>query len=206
MPRHLLIALILVALAGCGSEPALPPPGAQGPILVRQWDERGERQVVVKARAVRPAGGDLTKALDAMSLQSVLMRAPFADGVVYGATPSARFAQGGERVFELPEPGGPATAFVAIAGIYQGAPLTGRAARAYLRREDQALILEQVELVEMAKGGLLTISPQIVLRQGEQLALPGERGRTTHDRAPAAVIAALAALPRPLHLPELTAK
>ena len=206
MPRHLLIAAVLVALAGCGSEPPLPPPGAQGPILVRQWDERGERQVVVKARSVRPTGGDLTKALDAMSLQSVLMCAPFADGVVYGVTPSARFAQGGERVFELPEPGAPAAASVAIAGIFKGSPITGRAARAWLRRADQALILEQVELVEMAKGGLLTTSPQIVLRQGEQLALPGERGRTTHDRAPAAVIAALAALPRPLVLPELTAK
>jgi len=206
MPRPLLLAAAVVLLGGCASEPPLPPPGAQGPILVRQWDERGERQVVVKARSIHPAGGDLSKALDEMSLEEVLVRAPFADGVVYGATPSARFAQGGERVFEMPEPGAPAAASVAIAGIYQGSPITGRAERAWLRRADQALILERVELVEMAKGGLLTISPLVVLRQGEQLEMPGERGRTTHDRAPAAVIAALAALPRPLELPELTAK
>src|SRR5688500_14426841 len=105
-PRVLLVPL-LALFAGCASEPPLPPPGAQGPILVRQWDERGERQVVIKARSVHPAGGDLAKALDEMSLETVLVRAPFADGVIYGATPSARFAQGGERVFTMPEPGAP---------------------------------------------------------------------------------------------------
>ena len=204
-PRVLLVPL-LALFAGCASEPPLPPPGAQGPILVRQWDERGERQVVIKARSVHPAGGDLAKALDEMSLETVLVRAPFADGVIYGATPSARFAQTGERVFTMPEPGAPSTASVAIAGILRGGPVTGRAARAWLRRADQALILEQVELVEMAKGGLLTVSPWVLLRQGDQLAMPAGQGRTTHVRAPAAVIAALAALPRPLVLPELTAE
>jgi hypothetical protein len=203
MPARMLALAAVIALVGCAGEPLLPPPGAQGPILVRQWDARGERQVVVKARSIHPTSGDPSAALDEMSLETVLVRAPFANGVVYGSAPSGRFTKAGERVFELPEPGGPASGAVQLAGVLRGSPATGRAARAWLRQSDQALIFEDVELVEMAKGGSLTTSPQVVVRQGEQMELVG---RTRHERAPAGVIAALAGLPKPLVLPELTAE
>ena len=43
-------------LTGCAVQTALPPPGAQGPILVHQWNAAGQRAVMIKARTLRQAG------------------------------------------------------------------------------------------------------------------------------------------------------
>ena len=93
---------LLILLAGCAIETPLPPPGAQGPILVRQWDAAGHSAAVIKAKSLRQTGA-LTRSWDQeLNLEGVLVRAPLDQGVFVVAAPSASYTPKARPTAVLP--------------------------------------------------------------------------------------------------------
>jgi hypothetical protein len=199
MPRRFWF-VVLVVLAGCAIEAPLPPPGAQGPMLVRQWDAAGQRAVVIKAKSLHQTGV-LTRTWDQeLDLDTVLVRAPLDQGVFVASAPSASYTPKASPTAILPGRGAAADAVVVVAGVWQGAPMIGRATRAIYDQQNQSLRLADLEICHL---GNWTRHREVVMHvdQGVDLigALPAQR-------APLGVVAALAALPEQMDIPELTTK
>lgn len=187
-------------LVGCGVEATLPPPGAEGPLLVRQWDAQGGRAVMIKARRLSQLGAlsrDWSQQLD---LDGVLVRAPLDAGVFVAAAPSARYTPKASPTAVLPGPGAAADASVAVAGVWQGVPLIGRSSKAVYDEVDQSLVLSDLELCHL---GNWTRHKEAVIRTDRSIEL---RGALPAERAPLGVVSALAAMPERMDIPELTAR
>lgn len=187
-------------LTGCAVQTALPPPGAQGPILVHQWNAAGQRAVMIKARTLRQAGVLTTTWDQQLDLDGVLVWAPLDQGVLVAAAPSARYTPKAVPTAVLPAPGAAASEVVTVAGVWQGLPLIGRATRATYHEQDQSLHLTDLELCHL---GNWTRHREAVVRSDRSIDL---RGALPAQRAPLGVIAALAALPQRMEIPELTAE
>lgn len=190
----LLLGLVLV---GCSVDTDLPPPGAEGPIVVRQWDAQGQRAVVLKSRTLRQAGAFATGLDQDLDLDGVLVRAPLDQGVFIAAAPSARYTPKSRPTAVLPGVGAPADAVVTVSGVWQGSPVIGRATRAVYDEPDRSLTLTDLELCHL---GVWSRHDRAVLRTDRGLDLLGARKAR---RAPLGVVAALAALPDGLDIPEL---
>lgn len=198
--RAWMLALVLVLLAGCAVDAPLPPPGAQGPILVRQWDAAGQRAVVIKARSLRQVG-TLTRSWDQeLDLDGVLVRAPLDQGVFVAAAPSASYTPKARPTAVLPGRDAAPDAVVVVAGVWEGVPLIGRATKAVYDEQDQSLLLTDLELCHL---GNWTRHREAVIRTDRSIEL---RGALPAQRAPLGVVSALAALPARMDIPELTTR
>ncbi len=195
MPRAHPSLLIIAAalLTGCGQEGTLPPPGSQGPILIRQWDGKGRRQVVVKAMTVEQAQAMVGKDFDQLDMGEVLIRLPYRGDVICVASPDARYSASGDRRIDL---GGP----VNLCGALQGETVIGSAASAWLNAGDQSLELADLRLTWR---GTLSLHPRVRMHQDQGMQTTGA---SSTMNAPVMAVAALAALPRPLVVPDLTSR
>jgi hypothetical protein len=193
---------MLVLLAGCAADAALPPPGAEGPIVVRQWDATGQRAVVMKARTLRQAGAftATAKGDQDLDLDGVLVRAPLDEGVFVAASASARYSPKARPTAVLPGPGAPPGSVVAVAGVWQGVPVIGRATRAEYDEQDQSLRLSDLEMCHL---GNWTRHQEAVVKADRSIDL--HRAYPAR-RAPLGVVSALAALPERMEIPELTTR
>jgi len=199
MLRHAWLVVLMV-LAGCAIEAPLPPPGAQGPLLVRQWDAAGQRAVVIKAKSLRQSGL-LTRTWDQeLDLDTVLVRAPLDQGVFVASAPSASYTPKATPTAILPGRGAAADAAVVVAGVWQGVPMIGRATRATYDQHTQSLRLADLEICHL---GNWTRHREVIMHADRGIDLIGA---LPAQRAPVGVVAALAALPEQLEIPELTTK
>lgn len=193
------LALATVMVAGCGPTGTLPPAGAQGPIVVRQWARDGREPVALVANTVRQV--DPHDLRGAMELEPVLLRVPHERGVVFLAASRAMYGAGlggvkpaSGRV--LPVEFAPP---VHVSGVLDGEPLAGVAQQVRIEPSSQQLELRQVELVH--RGGWLRAPVAVVAHESRHVSTP--EGQEIVNAHPA-LTAALAALPRPLVFPELT--
>lgn len=183
MPRLLAAVLVAGLLAGCGAPPALPDPGAEGPIAIHHWGESPAGPVVVLGRSVTP----LDVRYRHLLLRPVLVRLPHARGTVFAAAPQADYRAGEGRAEVAVALGGEGPRPVALSGLLDGAPFVGRAAAARFAGERQALVLD--DLVLVSRGQLLS-TPQATADQ-QRIVYRSPRLQA----APPGVAAALAALP-----------
>ena len=192
--------LVSMLLAGCAIEAPLPPPGAQGPMLVRQWDAAGQRAVVIKAKSLRQSGV-LTRTWDQeLDLDTVLVWAPLDQGVFVARAPSASYTPKATPTAILPGRGAAPDAVVVVTGVWQGSPMIGRATRATYDQHTQSLRLADLEICHL---GNWTRHREVIMRAGQGVDL---LGALPTQRAPLGVVAALAALPEQMDIPELTTK
>ncbi len=183
------VALVLALGTGCEKAPPLPPPGAQGPIIIHQWESDGKEPLVVVATSVSHHGSGFQD----LELQPVLIRLPLANGVLFIASPHANYAELTDaKTVHLQGP-------LKISGEYDGDPLLGRAAEAVFTNDKDGARLELTKL-EMCVGGQLETHERVQVYKDRVLRFPG---RNRRDAPPAAIKAAVMALPQPLAFPEL---
>lgn len=192
-PSRLVAAIVALGLVACAPEAPLPPPGAQGPILIREWDGKGRRQIVVKAATVEHPERTVGKEFDQMDLGQVLIRLPHRDDVVCIASPTASYRAKGSRLVDLVGP-------VNISGTLQGATVIGCATQAWLNADDQSLELVDLRLTTR---GTLSSHPRVRMRQEQAMETSGA---SSAKNAPVLAVSALAALPQPFVIPDLTAR
>jgi hypothetical protein len=188
-PARCWLAAVLLVLAGCDDPPALPAPGAQGPILIRQWNGDEQRPVVLVAATVRQVGDGFAS----FELEPVLMRMPYGDGVILIRAPLATYAAGSAQTVQL---GGRHPGEVKFAGLLNGQALVGCADRAVLNKAAHSVDLF---VIEVAWQGQHWTSPKGQVL-GERLVFAGP---AKVDQLPAGLAATLAVLPPALEFPEL---
>lgn len=175
-------------LAGCGQDEA-PAAAAGGAVVVHLWERPGVMPARIEASHVR----QLDPQLNRIALEGVFMRLPKADGVVYLSSPLADYAQDQATALRLYGPPG-ADGPVRFNGIWRGKLFVGRAADAISLQHTHAMRFNDVEMV--CEGVCQWTASAEVLENR----LPF--GRTERRMDVPAVVAALAALPQPLDLPE----
>jgi hypothetical protein len=189
----------VVLIAGCAADAELPAPGAQGPILIHQWDTSG-RAVVLKARTLRQVDTLVHGWDQEVDLDEVMARAPLEQGVFVAQAPSARYSPRSRPSAVLPAPGSGPDAVVRVAGVLRGVPLIGRATRAQYDEKAQTLHLADLEVCYL---GNWTWYHEAVIHPNRPAVTSG--GQTAH-RAPLGVVSALAALPEAMEIPPLTTR
>lgn len=193
VPRPLAASALAAALGGllggCVSGDAPAEAGASGPVVVHVWEHPGLMPARIEARHVH----QVDPSFDELTLEGVLMRLPKADGVVYLSAPLADYAQEKATAIRLYGPPG-ADGPVRFNGVWRGKLFVGRAAEATSRQHSHALRFDDVELVS---EGVCQWTASAEVLEGR---LPF--GRTERRMDVPAVVAALAALPQPLDLPE----
>ena len=184
-----------VFLAACGSSgAALPAPGASGLVVVRLWEAKGGPPAMLQSRHVKQVGATF----DQLRLEPVVMRLPASDGVVYIAAADGTYSEQAEVTITLSAP-------VHFTGVWRGLPLAGRADTATIDHKTHAMELKGVEVVY---AGLTQTTPWAKVLENQAIsfgkfdrsASAGETG--DHPHSTLAMVAALAALPQPLVLPE----
>ncbi len=182
-------------LAACGSSGvALPAPGASGLVVVRLWEAKGGPPAMLQSRRVRQVGSTF----DQLALEPVVMRLPASDGVVYIAAASGLYSEKGVDTITLSAP-------VHFTGVWRGLPLAGRADTATIDHRTHAMMLTGVEVVY---AGLTQTTPWAKVLENQAISF-GKFDRSAsagasgdHAHSTLAMVAALAALPQPLVLPE----
>jgi hypothetical protein len=181
--------LALGLLGGCGPVGAPAETGTNGAVVVHVWEHPGLMPARIDARSVHQVDPNFTE----LSLEGVVMRLPKADGVVYLTAPLANYAQDQAMAIRLYGPPG-ADGPVRFNGVWRGKLFVGRAAAATSLQHSHAMRFDDVELV--SEGVCQWTASAEVLENR----LPF--GRTERRIDVPAVVAALAALPQPLNLPE----
>jgi hypothetical protein len=183
------IALLGGLLAGCVSDDAPAEAGTSGAVVVHVWEHPGLMPARIEARRVR----QVDPAFSEIALEGVVMRLPKEDGVVYLSAPFADYAQEKAIAIRLYGPPG-ADGPVRFNGVWRGKLFVGRAAEAVSTQHSHAMRFTDVEMV--SEGVCQWTASAEVLESR----LPF--GRTERRMDVPAVVAALAALPQPLSLPE----
>ncbi len=176
-------------LGGCAQGTAPAEAGSSGSVVVHVWEHPGLMPARIEARRVR----QVDAAFSQLTLEGVVMRLPKADGVVYLTAPFADYAQEKPIALRLYGPPG-ADGPVRFNGVWRGKLFVGRAAEATSLQHSHAMRFDNVEMV--CEGVCQWTASAEVLESR----LPF--GRTERRMDVPAVVAALAALPQPLHLPE----
>lgn len=180
-------------LGACSGPAQLPPPGAEGPIVIHLW-KGGDEPMEVVGGEITPLRADMRQA----RLAPVLLRAPHRGGVLCLAAPAATYALEGGRdrlgIVAGPEHG---PRPVELSGLMRGAAIVGRARDA--RLEGRNRTVELVDLL-LVRDGVLTRAERASM-DGERIEADPVAGQPLTAPAPPAVTAALAALPSPLALP-----
>lgn len=184
--RYLFCCSCLLALpfSGCGQPAQLAEQGAHGVVLARIW-ESGNRDQPTLLRAERVVQQD--NKFHRLLFTPVLMRVPKGNGVVYIAADHAIYDRDAVTAIELSEP-------VHFSGQWRGQLFSGRAQHASVDPKNRSMHLREVELVY--EGGCQRTVDALV----HQDAVPFGHFERLPDTP--AVIAALAAVPQPLVLPE----
>jgi hypothetical protein len=125
-----------------------------------------------------------------MDLQPVLARLPQDDGMVVISSPRAVYSAGGNSEVTLEGP-------VKMIGSMHGQPVVGRAESANVRQRNRAIVFNRVELLWR---GVMNNAPQAQAREGSVQFV----GRVRGQSAPAALVAAVYALPQPISFPPLS--
>jgi hypothetical protein len=214
-----LLSLVALTLTGCMDSPALSTPGARA-VVFQVWGQPGEPPMVVHAEKLEQLPDPVTQKVgfDHLRFEQMRVRRPFSDGVVCLDSPNGEFHKKSAEAMLLNGP-------VHISGVLHEEPLVGVAARAVVH-EDGTIELfgegsappgpgigpEERRLVEVALiyhgsvmrswrfriSGLKTNASERTVMDIDSRPYPF----TTAAESPA-VAAGLAALPRPLALPEL---
>jgi hypothetical protein len=179
-------SLVLLAV-GCAGKTSLLPPGASGPIVFHVWGDPGEQPTVILTDTLIQEGNYF----DHLIMNPVIIRHPFQDGLVYIQAPRGDYDANGPDTIVFTGP-------VRLSGTLQGEPMIGLAAKAVMRRVDQRMELTQVEL--LSHGSIATTQRMFIDRAGRADTRPY---RFEKVPGPAAVSAALAALPHPMVFPEI---
>jgi hypothetical protein len=191
MRLPLVLAAALLA-GGCGSGPALPAPGAQGPVVLHRWDGDPDRPTVVVADGIRARD----RGFRDLDLERVRARMPLhGSGGLRGwlaiEAPSGQLAaEGGERLGRLTLEGP-----IRIHGSVDGMPFVGRAASAALLARDGVARFHDLDLVD---AGLRTRMIEAHLGRDLRWDAPRQDGRQMIRRGgpmPEDLRAAYAALP-----------
>lgn len=189
MPRFcaILVVVAAAALLGCApqQEQRSGAPGAQGPVIIHQWDDPDKMPLELIARTINQQAFGFKK----MTMEPVLARMPQADGTVLIASPQALYVSGSKSSVTLQGP-------VKLIGVMHGEPVVGRAEGAEVDQRKRTVLFTDVELFYR---GVLNTAPKAVASQGNVQFI----GRMHGQSAPAALVAALYALPRPLEFPPL---
>jgi hypothetical protein len=189
-PAALLGGLLLCGLlGGCGADSAPTEAGTSGAVVVHVWEHPGLMPARIEARHVH----QVDPAFNELTLEGVVMRLPKADGVVYLSAPFANYAQDKTMAIRLYGPPG-ADGPVRFNGVWRGKLFVGRAAEATSLQHSHAMRFDDVEMV--SEGVCQWTASSEVLENR----LPF--GKTERRMDVPAVVAALAALPQPLSLPE----
>lgn len=189
MPRWLLFLVVLL-LAGCGEEQTDTRDEGGGPLTLRIWDREararpGSPPSHLVAERLAQRGDDPSR----LDLSPVLVRRPLRDGVAYLHAALAQLGTGDGRTVAVP-------GRVGLSGVLGQRAFAGHAAEAGLA-EGGAASLEELRLVRF--GALTTVARLRIT----ETALEGEGG-TSVGPAPAAIAAALAAIPPGFQPPALT--
>jgi hypothetical protein len=188
------VALLALALGGCGAPDDLPAPGADGLVVVHWWDEK-KAGPPAYLQAEKVVQGDAE--FGRLEFSAVMMRLPGEDGVVYVTAPLAVYDRGAKEEITLgADPQRPVDGPVRFVGLWNGDFFIGRAANGIFEEKSHRMRLEQVEIVSNGvrqRTAWAAITQSQTIPFGELLRLPD---------APA-LTAALAALPSPLVLPPI---
>jgi hypothetical protein len=176
-------------LGGCAGDSAPADSGSSGAVVVHVWEHPGLMPARIEARRVH----QVDPSFNELALEGVVMRLPKADGVVYLSAPFANYAQDKATAIRLYGPPG-ADGPVRFNGIWRGKLFVGRAAEAVSMQHSHAMRFDDVTMV--CEGVCQWTASAEVLESR----LPF--GRTERRMDVPAVVAALAALPQPLNLPE----
>lgn len=215
-PRWCLLSALF--LAACGDQEALPPPGARGQAMVHLWDKNGGPPLAVETSLIEQ---DRPGDFDHLRLKPVRIRIEGPDGVFYVHAQQGVYRKDGadSLVLEPERPDGR----IHISGIWvqDGEPFFGVAARAVFRQDERLLAMQtRVELVQRGRIDVFLessrekrprpagqgdwprdwtmIPPMVFWNKDQRFALgPNYRDRTCTP----ALVAALAAMPRPMTLP-----
>jgi hypothetical protein len=191
MRLPLVLAAALLA-GGCGSGPALPAPGAQGPVVLHRWDGDPDRPTVVVADGIRARD----RGFRDLDLERVRARMPLLGsggprGWLAVEAPAGQLAaEGSERVGRLILKGP-----IRIHGSIDGQPFVGRAATASLLARDGVAVFQDLDLVD---AGLRTRMPEAHLGRDLHWTAPARDGQRMIQRGgalPEDLRAAFAALP-----------
>ncbi len=156
---------------------SLPPPGAGGTVVINVWEPDGSPPTVLVAERIRQEGARF----ELLALERVRARVILPDLDCAITAPSGGYATAhGQLRLDGP---------VRLSGMWQGSPMLGSASSASLAREDQTLILQNLELWH--RGQRLT-APVAELRRDRTLTAP--KGMDSSPLAPE-LAALLAALP-----------
>ncbi len=190
-PLRVALAATLAGLLGsCGTAPSLPEPGARGVVVVHVWEHPGDMPSRIEARHIH----QISSTFAALTLDDVTMRLPKPDGVVYLAAPVATYNQDVANTISLfgaPGDDGP----VRFNGIWRGRLFVGRAATAVFSQRTHGMVFTDVEI---ATQGICQWTANAEWRENQPLTY----GKTQRREDVPAVVAALAALPQGLELPE----
>jgi hypothetical protein len=177
-------------LGGCGATPSLPEPGANGVVVVHSWEHPGDNPSRIEARHIH----QVDSSFSALDLDDVTMRLPKPDGVVYLVSPLATYDQNAVNtilLFGHPGDDGP----VRFNGVWRGKLFVGRAAHAEFSQRTHGMVFTDVEI---ATQGVCQWTATAEWKENQPLIY----GKTERRPDVPAVVAALAALPQPLDLPE----
>lgn len=188
------VALLTLALSGCGAPDDLPAPGSDGLVVVHWWDEKKVGPPAY-LQAEKVAQGDAE--FGRLEFSAVMMRLPGEDGAVYVTAPLAVYDRGATEEITLgADPQRPVDGPVRFMGLWNGDFFIGRAAKGIFEEKSHRMRLEQVEIVARGvrqRTAWAAITQNQTVPFGELVRLPD---------APA-LTAALAALPSPLVLPPI---
>jgi hypothetical protein len=187
------MSLAFCLVSGCGNKDTLPPPGAQGLVVVHWWDEQGGLPAYMQAEQVKQQGS----IFEELEFITVLMRLPGQGGVVYVSAPCAHYQRNAaEEVVLSALKDQPIDGPVRFLGTHDGDVFIGRADRAVFEESTHRMRLDQVEIIFQ---GLRERTAFVAI--SEQRDIPYGKLERMND-APA-LTAALGALPSPLLLPPI---
>jgi hypothetical protein len=185
------LVLAVFVVGGCGNKETLPPPGAQGLVVVHWWDEQGGLPAYLQAERVKQQGS----VFEELEFITVLMRLPGQGGVVYVSAPRAHYQRdAAEEVVLSALKDQPVDGPVRFLGLYQGDVFVGRADKAVFEETTHRMRLDNVEIIYQ---GLRERTAFVAI--SEEKNIPYGKLERMSD-APA-LTAALGALPMPLVLP-----
>jgi len=172
--------------------------GSPEPVAFQWWEPGTVAPTVLLADRVDQRG--LT--FDGLILHRVLIRRPLEGGAAWLRAPAAQFSRSAQQALQLTGP-------VMVSGVLNGSPLVGTAGEATSQLKPRGLTLYPVSILHR---GMASAAPTAVV--GEDGAITTDADTISQDarlkpragtiwRPAPAVVGVLAALPRPIPMPDM---